>query len=81
MSKSFNGIIILTIFNTLFLPSASGFAKTLAVYLKHVELSIVTLIGFPLFVGDSSLLNYHKLPNVSVKLSLNAIKFYISIVM
>ena len=74
MSKSFNGITVLTIFNTLFLPS--GFAKTLAVYLKDVELSTVTLIGFPLFVGDSSLLNYHKLPNVSVKLLLNAVKFY-----
>ena len=35
-------------------------------YLKDDELSIGTLSGFPAFVtGDSSLLTYHKLPDVS----------------
>ena len=35
-------------------------------YLKDDELSTETLSGFPAFVtGDSSLLNCHKLPEVS----------------
>ena len=38
----------------------------LDLYLKDDELSTETLSGFPAFVtGDSSLLNYHKLPKVS----------------
>ena len=38
----------------------------LVLYLKDVELSVETLSGFPLFVTvDSSLLNCHKLPEVS----------------
>ena len=35
-------------------------------YLKDVELAVEKLSGFPSFVtGDSSLLNYHKLSEVS----------------
>ena len=42
------------------------FPMKLDLYLKDVELFVETLSGFPSFVtGDSSLLNYHKLPEAS----------------
>ena len=37
----------------------------LDLYLKDVELAVETLSGFPSFTGNSSLLNCHKLPEVS----------------
>ena len=52
----------------------------LDLYLKDVELAVETLPGFPAFVaGDSSLLNCHKLPELSGYLSLYSIKLYIGI--
>ena len=52
----------------------------LDLYLKDVELSIEILPGYPSFVtGDSSLLNYHKLPEMFEQLSLYWIKLYTGI--
>ena len=48
------------------LPAAVIGLKKRDLYLKDVELSAEKFSGFPAFVtGDSSLLNYHKLPEVS----------------
>ena len=53
--------LFLYFFNDLSLPSALP-----ALYLKDVELSKATLLGFPAsFIGDSSLLNSYKLPEES----------------
>ena len=47
-------------------PSAAGVPKILHLYLKDAKLFVVTSLGFPaLFISDSSLLNCHKLPDVS----------------
>ena len=49
----------------LLLTAADSLMK-LVLYSKDVELSLETFSGFPSFVtADSSLLNYHKLPQVS----------------
>ena len=58
---------IFAFFNDLSGPWAVvAFPKILLLYLKDDELPIAKLIGFPaLFVRDSSLLNYHKLPEES----------------
>ena len=46
--------------------AASKGLKKHDLYLKDVELAVETLSGFPAAVtGDSSLLNCHKLPEVS----------------
>ena len=51
----------------MFLPAtAEDSPVKLDLYLKDDELSTETLSGFPAFVtGDSSLLNCHKLPELS----------------
>ena len=64
--KYFSGTAIFTFLNTLLLLSAVDFPMKLDLYLKDVELSVETFPGFPAFVrGDSYLLNYHKLFEVS----------------
>ena len=54
--------LLLHFFNT---PSAAGFFKIPDLHLNDDELPVETLAGFPAsFIGDSSLLNCHKLPIV-----------------
>ena len=56
----------LMIYHHIITAATAPFPKILDLYLKDDELSIVTLIGFPvLFIRESSLLNFHKLPDVS----------------
>ena len=60
------GTAIFAFLNTLLAPTVEDFFMKLDLYLKYDELSTETLSRFPAFVtGDSSLLNYHKLPEVS----------------
>ena len=62
--KCFSGTAIFMFLNTPLSVSATRFKNHW--YLKDDELSTETLSGFPAFVtGDSSLLNCHKLPEVS----------------
>ena len=64
--KHFSGTTISTSLNTPLSSAVSGL-KNLDLYLKDVELAVETLSGFPAFqhvTGDSSILNYHKLPEV-----------------
>ena len=73
---------------TVFAPSFFLFAQSALVllikfdlYFNDEEFSAVILIKAPLlFIGCSSLLNYHKLPEVSEQLPLYSIKLYIGIV-
>ena len=67
MDKYFSGTTNFIFFHDLSLPSASvALPKILALYLKDLELSKATFKRFPaLFIGDSSLLNCHKLPEES----------------
>ena len=63
--KYFSRTAIFTFLNTP-LSAASKGLKKLDLYLKDVELAVETLPEFPGFVtGDSSLLNCHRLPEVS----------------
>ena len=63
--KYFSGATIFTFLNTQLSP-AVDYPMTLDLYLKDVGLFVETLSVFPAFVtGDSSLLNCHKLPEVS----------------
>ena len=76
----FSGTAIFTSLNTPLSVAVSGL-KRLDLYLKDVELAVETLSGFTAFVtADSSLLNYHKILEVSEKLSLYSIKLYIGII-
>ena len=78
--KYFSGTAISRFLNTLLLLAAVDSPLRLDLYLKYVELFTETLSEFPSFVrDDSSLLNGHKLPEVSEKLSLYSIKLYIDI--
>ena len=66
MLKYFSGTAVFTFLNNLSSSAAIDSPMKLDLYLKDVELAVETLSGFPAFVtGDSSLLNYHKLPEVS----------------
>ena len=63
--KYFSGTAIFTSLNTPLSAEVSCLKKP-DFYLKDVKLSIETLSGLPAFVaGDSSLLNYHKRPEVT----------------
>ena len=63
--KYFSGTAIFTFLNTP-LSTASKVFKKLDLYIKGDELAIETLPVFPAsYRGDSSLLNFHKLPEVS----------------
>ena len=64
--KYFSGAAIFTFLNILLPATAEDSPVKLDLYLKDDELSTETLSGFPAFVtGDSSLLNCHKLPELS----------------
>ena len=64
--KYFSGTTIFAFLNTPLLLKAAGFPKILNSYLNDKELAVETSTGFlASFIGDSSLLNYHKLPDVS----------------
>ena len=60
----FSGTAIFTFLNTTLSASVSS-SKKLYFYLKDDESAVLTLAGFPLSIFCSSLLNCHKLPEVS----------------
>ena len=62
----------------LYLKDDQSFVVTLN--LKDNESFVVTLAGFPLFRFFSSLLNYHRLTEVSEQLLLYSVKLYICII-
>ena len=70
---------IFTPLNTPLSAAVSGLKK-LDPYLKDDESSVVTLAGFPLFRFCLSLLNYHRLSEMSEQLSLYSVKLYICII-
>ena len=81
MLKYLTRTAIFTFLNALSLLTAVDSFIRLDLYLKNDELFVEKLSGFAAFVtGDSSLLNYHKLPEVSEQLSLCSIKLYIGII-
>ena len=62
----FKGTTIFTSLNFLLVPSALDSFKRLDLYLRDVELSVLTPLGIPaLIMFYSSLLNHHKLPEES----------------
>ena len=61
--KYFSGTAIFVFLNTP-LSSLDSFLKKLDLYLKDIELVVVTL-GFITPIGNSSLLNCRKLPDLS----------------
>ena len=64
--KYFSGTAIFTFLNTLLPSTAIQSFMKLDLYLKDDELAVETFSWFPASVaGDSSLLNCHKLPEVS----------------
>ena len=65
MLKYFSETVSFTFLNTSLSAAVSGLKK-LDLYLKDVELAVENLSGFPATVtGHLSLLNCHKLPEVS----------------
>ena len=78
--KYLRGTVIFASFNTPLSPAAAGFPKMRHLYLDDIDLSEVRLLGFPsLVMGNSYLLDCHKLPDMSKELSLYSIKLYIGI--
>lgn len=68
--KYLSGTAIFAPFNTSLLPAAAGFPKMRHLYLNDIDLSEVRLLGFPsLVMGNSYLLDCHKLPDMSKELS------------
>ena len=68
--KYLSGTAIFAPFNTSLLPTAAGFPKMRHLYLNDIDLSEVRLLGFPsLVMGNSYLLDCHKLPDMSKELS------------
>ena len=67
LDKYFSGTTIFAFFNDQSSSAASfAFPKRLALYLKDVELSKTTFKGFlASSIGDSSLLNWYRLPEIS----------------
>ena len=66
LDRYFKGTIIFAFSSTPLSPTAVRLPKILDLYLKDVELKLVTLAGFPLLsISCSSLLNYHRDPLVS----------------
>ena len=64
--KYFVGTAIFTFSNTLLLSTVVYSPKKFDLYLKDVELFVKTSTGFPAsFKVDPSLLNWHKIPDVS----------------
>ena len=64
--KYFSGTAVFTFLNNLSSSAAIDSPMKLDLYLKDVELAVETLPGYPAFVaGDPSLLNCHKLPELS----------------
>ena len=64
--KYFIGTAIFPFSNTLLLPAAVYSPKKFDLYLKDVELFVKASTGFPAsFKVDPSLLNWHKIPDVS----------------
>ena len=62
----FSGTAIFTFLNTLTFLTAADSPMKLDLYLKDVELAVETLSEFSSFVrGDSTFLNFFKLPEVS----------------